>query len=380
MHNMHRDNNVMSKGNTRDAKSSCAFDFSTVNNKLDELDEYSERYLAEGRRLNGEGRRPNASGGRATSSIKPAVSSQTVKRTPAQQKASPPACAAPPQAKGGYSSTSSGLSPAQQAAKTANISRMIGDHFKLSVEFELTHMESSMVSLPGRTKDRDEYFTELFAPLGRKIRIVDAYACIGGDSLAFLKWAGDNGIDMTLVMVQKDEFNRFERLKTHVTSFMKANRMDESNVVFLKMLVQDVVTGFLGSTRSVGAVDMLYLDPEWDLPEGFDLKHNKGTALEPSLATIRILGRLHGQVFEPLANVGAPPAAYICLKTPTPFEEFSVFLWDTSPYLRGYVFDKEIEVLRRPRVDGQRTRAGRNQKSEICMYFIFLRYKGTAAR
>ena len=370
----------MSKGNMRDTNYSRAF------NTGSELDEYSKRYLAEGRRLNGEGKRPNASGGRAASSVKPAVSSQTaaskapsVKKTPPQQKASSPARAdPPPQAKGGYSSTSSGLSPAEQKAKTDNIRKRIGEHFK--IPFNMDDSESSRVSLPWRTGDRNEYFTSLFGRLGRKIRVVDAYACIGGDSLAFLKWAGDNGIDMMLVMVQKDEFNRFERLKTHVTSFMKANRMDASNAVFLKMPVQDVVAGFLGPASSVGAVDMLYLDPEWDLPEGFDLKHNKGTALEPSKATIGVMARLHVEVFEPLAEVGASPAAYICLKTPTPFEEFSVYLWKISPYLRGYVFDKEIEVLRRPHVDGQRTRAGRNQKSEICMYFIFLRYKGAAAR
>ena len=164
------------------------------------------------------------------------------------------------------------------------------------------------------------------------------------------------------MVVQKDEHGRLQRCKAHVNEFLKTSGYDGAEVVFFEKRIQDVVVECLGRGGFDGGVDLLYLDPPWDLPEGFCLATNRGSANKPSEATRRIVARLEREVFGPLLAVRATPAAYVCVKTPTPFEEFRVALFEASPYLRGFVLDNQIKVY--------------NRRGAISMYFIVLRYEG----
>ena len=246
-----------------------------------------------------------------------------------------------------------------QDPKTAAISGLLSREYGIPI-VRLTPEEAAMVSHPGRTVERNAYFATLFGeyPL---VRIVDAYACIGGDTLSFLKWAMVHGLKLQVFAVQKKEHGRSERLKTHVDSFIDATGYSNATVTCFDKQIQDVIK-LLQHCGVDPAVELLYFDPPWDLPEGYDLSTNHGSAKNPSEATMLFIDRLEREVFGPLVQVGAAPARYVCLKAPTPFVEFSVALFQASPYLRGYKLDKEIKV--------------RNARGQIILYYHTLKFVG----
>lgn len=246
-----------------------------------------------------------------------------------------------------------------QDPKTAAISGLLSREYGIPI-VRLTPEEAAMVSHPGRTVERNAYFATLFReyPL---VRIVDAYACIGGDTLSFLKWAMENGLKLQIFAVQKKEHGRSERLKTHVDSFLDATGYSNATVTCFDKQIQDVIK-LLQHCGVDPAVDLLYFDPPWDLPEGYDLSTNHGSAKNPSEATMLFIDRLEREVFGPLVKVGAAPARYVCLKAPTPFVEFSVALFQASSYLSGYKLDKEIKV--------------RNARGQIILYYHTLKFVG----
>ena len=273
---------------------------------------------------------------------------QPVAAAPAQQRG-PRQQAAPPPA----------VVRHNQSAKTAGISKTLSAHFGIRI-VGLTDDESSMVSLPTRTGERNAYFAELFKK-HPSVRIVDGYACIGGDTLSFMKWAMDNKLKIHVFAVQKKEHGRAERLQLHVDSFIDATGYADAKVTCFDKQVQDVIK-LLKRCGVDAGVELLYFDPPWDLPEGFDLSKNHGSAKKPSEATIRFINRLEREVFGPLVEAGADPAAYVCLKAPTPFEEFSVALFQASAYLSGYTLDREIKV--------------RNARGQIILYYHTLKFVG----
>ena len=246
-----------------------------------------------------------------------------------------------------------------QDPKTAAISGLLSREYGIPI-VRLTPEEAAMVSHPGRTVERNAYFATLFGeyPL---VRIVDAYACIGGDTLSFLKWAMVNGLKLQIFAVQKKEHGRSERLKTHVDSFIDATGYSNATVTCFDKQIQDVIK-LLQHCGVDPAVDLMYFDPPWDLPEGYDLSTNHGSAKNPSEATMLFIDRLEREVFGPLVKVGAAPARYVCLKAPTPFVEFSVALFQASSYLSGYKLDKEIKV--------------RNARGQIILYYHTLKFVG----
>jgi hypothetical protein len=231
--------------------------------------------------------------------------------------------------------------------------RGIQDTFKRAFNlprFELTEPEANMVSLPQRTEERNELLASLFAEEkpDAVVTIVDAYACVGGDTLSFAKLASDRKFRTEIYAVQKvqpkkddegDDKGRFARLEKNIAAFLDGNPVVRlsAKVSAVNMPIQDFIR-----KKPFSEISLLYLDPPWNLPEGFDLSTNRGTDKKPSPATMLYIDRVQSEIFGPLAAAKAPRPRLIGLKTPTPFIEFSIALFDLAPFTRGYALVKSI--------------------------------------
>jgi hypothetical protein len=211
--------------------------------------------------------------------------------------------------------------------------------------FNITVEESNMVSLPQRTVERNQTLAALLGGLGRPAVVVDGYACVGGDTLSFAQMAERFGLKLEILAVQKssreegDDKNRFARLKNHVGLYFKHNSTSaklSAKVSLINAPVQDFIV------KNKKEVDLLYLDPNWNLPEGFDLSTNRGTDRKPSLATSIYIDRVQSEVFGPMLASSHSRPKFICLKAPTPFVEFSLALFEAAPFVRGYELLKSI--------------------------------------
>jgi len=230
---------------------------------------------------------------------------------------------------------------AKPSAKVAGIQQCMSKEFNIPIV--MTAEEADMVSLPQRTGERNRLLTELLSGLGRPAVVVDGYACIGGDTLSFAQMASLNGLKLDIRAVQtssRDDMGRFPRLVKHVDMYFKNNpaARKAAKVTLLNKPIQD----FIVEHKDL-KIDLLYLDPPWNLPEGFDLATNRGTDCRPSLATTTYISRIGSDVFGPLILAAAQRPKFICLKAPTPFAEFSLALFEAAPsFSRGYTLRASI--------------------------------------
>lgn len=235
-------------------------------------------------------------------------------------------------------------------------------------KLDITDEESNMITLPWRTEERNQVIFEQLKQEKGPIMIYDTHGGVGGDCLdaasASLKYdirkiryiITQNSPDAE----QDSDQKRFCRMVSNITRYFKINpktseRMsvkafNDSSEEFIKTSLKEISSG----------IDLLYSDPPWDLPKGFDLAKHRGTNTNPSAATITLINRLQNDVYGPLKEINFPPPHYVCIKAPTPFEEFRTALFETSPYLREHSLFKTIPV--------------RNRKGSICMYFHILAY------
>ena len=224
-------------------------------------------------------------------------------------------------------------------AKVAGIEQTMLKEF--NVHMKLDPSIASMLSLPTRTGERNAYLLSLLKQfVGGKINIVDGYACVGGDTLSWLKLALENGIEMDVHAVQRKEGGRFEKLKQYTNEFLGLFKNPCAQATLYGMPIEKFIQEYLQ-----GQIHMLYLDPPWNIPEGFDLKKNCGSRDKPSIPTLDLVNRLEAEVFGPLHSINYPPPLLVCIKAPTPFVEFSKVLPDTCVYLRSYGLKKSIPFV-----------------------------------
>lgn len=251
----------------------------------------------------------------------------------------------------------------------------------------LTPKDADMITLPSRKQGRDDcIFAHLSKLLPKAssakpsddeiVRIFDAYAGAGGDCIHFSEEAFKRKMHIRIVCTQNSDpndcrlygdekdpqQNRYVRLGMNQNLIFSINgHMKRKLVGFLlcNEPVQNFILTQLTETKYFRErTDCLYCDPPWMLPEGFDLGKDQGTEHKPSAATTTLIKRLEKEVFGPLHKIRYPCPSLICIKAPTPFQEFRVALFETSPYLRAYALLETIPV--------------RNRRGSICMYFHVL--------
>ena len=242
-------------------------------------------------------------------------------------------------------------------AKMAGISDLMSQAFNIS--FNLTVEESNMISLAGRTLERDMLISMMMKALDRPGVVVDGYACVGGDTLSFMQMAFLNQLTLQIHAVQgfsadeKVDPTRIERLKSHVDQYFKKNPTTAKVTV-----ANQCMQNFIVEHKDL-QIDLLYLDPPWNLPEGFDLATNRGTDRKPSLATKIYISRIVSEVFRPFALAEARRPKFICFKAPTPFVEFSLALFEEVPsFSDGYKLKASIPF--------------RDKRGAIRLYYHFL--------
>ena len=228
--------------------------------------------------------------------------------------------------------------------------------------FHANEAEVNMVSLPWRIVERDALFRQVFEGY-TELTVVDLYANVGGDTLAFMAAALRAKRTTSILAVQHSapedddaKQTRFQKLDQNVDQFYP--RVDK--YVSLGCFNQDVKF-FMEHTlakQDMRTADLLYMDPPWNLPEGYSLANDHGTAANPSAPTLALVRKLEKEVFGPLFRIKYPPPRVVCIKAPTPFDQFRVVLFKSSPYLRAYTLLGTLPI--------------RNSKGSVCMYFHIL--------
>jgi hypothetical protein len=247
--------------------------------------------------------------------------------------------------------------------KTQGIVRTIATAFRLPVEdLRYTAADCAMATLPTRAQERNAYLLEIFQTKvsGRHLTVLDAFAGAGTDFFSIMslleqlidsKAIRTGSVFTTQPIVDDDRCARFESnfdlyLATH------GNRDGRIDAVFSNVVVETLLRCHFGDRGVPAFFNLIYADPPWPSPS--------------SKATEAFIDIVKKTLFDPLVEIGAPPAAYICLKAPTPFSEFSRTLFTSSAYLTGYVFDNEIKMF--------------NRYGDVVGYFHFLKFVGKDRR
>jgi hypothetical protein len=242
--------------------------------------------------------------------------------------------------------------------KTRGIIQMIASAFGLlAASLKLTAADCAMLTLPCRAVERNEYIWKIFGKSLEDLMILDAYSGAGGDMFSFMK-LGEQLINdpnssvssVAIVGAQPVVDGRYERLRSNVKQYLAVHRNDRIRVDICNATVEKFLSEMFGGCGAKASFHLIYADPPWPTPS--------------SDTTAVFIGNVKRTVFDTLAKIGAPPAAYICLKAPTPFVEFSGTLFQSSTYLSGYVFDKEIKMF--------------NRRGKVVGYFHFLRFVGSS--
>lgn len=244
-------------------------------------------------------------------------------------------------------------------AKVKGIMGTMRDVYGMN-EFKMNAAESSLISLPQRVWERNAFFVRYFTQGGKpkKLTIVDGYACVGGDSLSFMKMAVDNDLPVTIHSVQYDSGlgceGRAGRLRHNLTYNTPYQHFE--HLVDVTMMPK-TMERYVKEDMSFDP-DIFYVDPPWELPDNFE---KAGSAKYPSVPTLTLVRRLEAEVF---SHMGAYHPTLICIKAPTPFEEFRIVLFEVSPYLKGYAMIKSLPF--------------RDKRGAIRLYYHILERKQAA--
>jgi hypothetical protein len=201
------------------------------------------------------------------------------------------------------------------------------EKFKFDMEF--SSEEARYISQPSETLRRN---IELFQLFNRRIdiTIIDAFACVGGDSVSLMKTFPSCHLHSVQRGETAEEKQRFERLCLNIG---KAQKTFAPEADFHPYMLP-ISIAFSGISQFVREVDLLYLDPPW-YDENGQLSLN-------SMCTL-----LRDNVFDPMFSTGIIPK-FICLKLdfrPTDLQGSASF----NQLVTGYNCLKSVGVFRNGR-------------------------------
>jgi hypothetical protein len=174
---------------------------------------------------------------------------------------------------------------------------------RFGIRMKCTEEEAKYISQPSETLERNMVLKNLFRAR-ENIVIIDAFACVGGDSVSLM-----NAFKLcTIHSVQRtethEEKNRYDRLVTN---------MENARIIFAPCSAVTTYNNQISSaitqikTNTAGDnVDLLFLDPPW-----FD----RGEKLD--LTTMLFF--LDSNIFTPMKSVDLKPEV-ICMKLDFPLD------------------------------------------------------------
>jgi hypothetical protein len=197
----------------------------------------------------------------------------------------------------------------------------------LGTEMEFTDEEAKYMSQPGETLQRNIELQRLFNQR-KDITIIDAFACVGGDSVSFMHAFDKCRLYAVQQTLSDEESKRFLRLTHNVTKY-NGSPAKASEVNFYPTPIQTALPAIAAATSN--CVDLLYLDPPW-----FDGAEKIG--LE-GMVTF-----LQSNVFCQLGSTGLRPSV-ICMKVDFPASDIQASQ-TFQTMLHGYAPGPAVDVIR----------------------------------
>jgi hypothetical protein len=163
------------------------------------------------------------------------------------------------------------------------------------ITLEFTSEEARYITQPSETVTRNQALKAMFNK--KHITIIDAFACVGGDSISFIHTFTE-GCKLHAVQraENEEEVRRCARLRNNLYNATQGRRTIEHHVY--NHPIAEILPEIKRKTS--GDIDLLFLDPPW-----FD----RGEKL--SMENICIL--LASNVFEPMKQCDLTPTV-ICIK------------------------------------------------------------------
>ena len=200
--------------------------------------------------------------------------------------------------------------------------------FQIGLEF--TSEEARYITQPSETVDRNRELKTMFNDQ-HHITIIDAFACVGGDSVSFIH-AFEDGCSLHAVQraENEEEMGRCDRLRRNLFNATQGRGMVRHHVY--NHPISETLPEIKRKTE--GKIDLLFLDPPW-----FD----RGEKL--NMDNICIL--LESNVFEPMKQCTLAPTV-ICIKLDFSADDLSSCETFTR-MTEGYTTAKTIHVVRNHR-------------------------------
>ena len=201
-----------------------------------------------------------------------------------------------------------------------------GKTFKVVMQF--TDEEATYISQPTETLARNEVLRKIF---NRRddISIIDAFACVGGDSISFMHAFSKCKLHSVQRTETADERNRYDRMCDNVGNAQK--QVMYQGVIFHHYDCPIDVAFSRIKENVVGKVDLLFLDPPWYQGERV-------------LDATSMTWFLRKNVFQPIIEADLMPEI-ICMKL-----SFSaVELRNSRHFMQlidGYILHKSVPVYR----------------------------------
>ena len=209
--------------------------------------------------------------------------------------------------------------------KIVRRNRLLNDFNKtFSVGMEFTDTEAAYISQPTETLERNNVLCKIFG-YRQSIVIIDAFACVGGDSISLMHAFPSCIIHSVQRSETDEEQGRCARLCRNAAEACKTN----PEVTFHSYNCP-ISTTF--SRMPVTAIDLLFLDPPWYLG---DTELNLGSMVE----------LLRTDVFVPMTHASLLPEI-ICMKLCFTASELA----DSTDFMQmiaGYILLLTVPVTRK---------------------------------
>jgi hypothetical protein len=143
-----------------------------------------------------------------------------------------------------------------------SFNRQITNHYNINMNFQFDAEESRYTTFPNHVKSRTEYLKSII--MSTHPVIVDGFSCVGGDTIVFMADFPSADVFAVQRVATEKEKERFNRLTYNVSEFNTKFRQDKCLAITIPTTIQH----FLPHIQT--DVDLLYLDPPWEITEGHE--------------------------------------------------------------------------------------------------------------
>jgi hypothetical protein len=141
-----------------------------------------------------------------------------------------------------------------------SFNRHIKTLYGVNMNFLFDAEESRYITFPSHTNERSDYLKKMIKAANPLI--VDGFACVGGDSIAFMGDFPTADLFAVQRVATGSEKERFTRLVHNISDFNTKHRMDVPSAVAVPCAVETFIPNMQQT------IDLLYLDPPWEISEG----------------------------------------------------------------------------------------------------------------